>query len=955
MGTLVTRANERIPEKVEALSLREQLPVLLLLTGAVSILLLAGDVIGHTHTVGFAELHWKQFALMGFSALLLGSAVALDLSLGQKRILTRARAASRDLENVGRFAGITLELGLLVAIIREFRIANAAFSQVIALLTFIGFVLHHFLPKRYRSQFFLLLSLIGIWSVFGTINTVWLVGICLLMIGLCHLPVPFKARVALVLLAGGIMALCRAGKIHGPWPSVVWPIVGSILMFRMIVYLYDLQHWKGKINIPITLSYFFLLPNVVFPLFPVVDYKTFTRSWYDRNQYEIYQRGIQWIFRGVTHLILYRLVYKYFIVSPTDIATIPQLLRYIYTSFALYLDVSGSFHLIIGVLHLFGFYLPETNHKYFLSASFNDIWRRTNIYWKDFMMKVFYYPAYFRLRRLGNTAALILATLFIFVVTWFLHAYQWFWLRGAFFTSPQDLLFWTLLGVLVLGSSLYEMNFGRKRSLGKAKWSIRTVVPQVFRVAGTMTVLCALWSLWTSTSISEWISLWYLPGRKLTAAGLGSFSNLMVLGLAAGATSGVTRLGTIQANAGSSNKPRSFARSVIPACLLFVLIFLGGKPEIYSHFGNKAATLIGGLASDSLNARDAAIMQRSYYEDLKVERFDSSMWDLYQKIPADWKPIGETSAARQTNDFEWLELRPNASIVLKGALMHVNRWGMRDQDYTKEKPAGTYRYAMVGASVSMGTGVGDGQDFESLIERRLNSEKDPHSHYSKYEILNFSVGGYSPLQYLWVIEHKVYDFQPDALLYVAHGNHDEERTVYFMSKFVRSGVDLQYDYLRQIARNAGVDRNTPSAVAIRRLQPYGKQMLAWIYQRIVQDCRERGIIPVSVYLQALDEQQMPLASAPRHIRMAQQAGFVTVDVVYWYKEQEMPALKIAAWDSHPNPRGHQLIADALYEALKEKSKTVPLGFPCGIIDTMPVKAAGAAMGSRTAPGARPRG
>src|SRR5690242_14807146 len=104
MGTLVTRANERIPENVESPSLREQLPLLLLLTGAVSILLLAGDVVGHTHTVGFAELHWKQFALMGLSALLLGSAVALDLSLGQRRILTRVRAASRDLQNVGRFA-----------------------------------------------------------------------------------------------------------------------------------------------------------------------------------------------------------------------------------------------------------------------------------------------------------------------------------------------------------------------------------------------------------------------------------------------------------------------------------------------------------------------------------------------------------------------------------------------------------------------------------------------------------------------------------------------------------------------------------------------------------------------------------------------------------------------------------------------------------------------------------
>ena len=74
--------------------------------------------------------------------------------------------------------------------------------------------------------------------------------------------------------------------------------------------------------------------------------------------------------------------------------------------FLLYLRVSGQFHIIVGMLHLFGFNLPETHHLYFLSSSFTDFWRRINIYWKDFMMKIFYYPAYFALRKRGETMAL---------------------------------------------------------------------------------------------------------------------------------------------------------------------------------------------------------------------------------------------------------------------------------------------------------------------------------------------------------------------------------------------------------------------------------------------------------------------------------------------------------------------------------------------------------------------
>src|SRR2546427_12055801 len=127
-----------------------------------------------------------------------------------------------------------------------------------------------------------------------------------------------------------------------------------------------------------------------------------------------------------------------------------DLVRYVISNFLLYLRVSGQFHIIVGMLHLFGFHLPESHHRYYLASSFTDFWRRINIYWKDFMMKVFYYPTYFRLRKLGNIQALIFSTLIVFTLTWFFHAYQWFWLRGAFLLTIPDTVFWAVLAVLVL-------------------------------------------------------------------------------------------------------------------------------------------------------------------------------------------------------------------------------------------------------------------------------------------------------------------------------------------------------------------------------------------------------------------------------------------------------------------------------------------------------------------------
>ena len=47
-----------------------------------------------------------------------------------------------------------------------------------------------------------------------------------------------------------------------------------MLMFRMILYLYEIKHAERPEPLVDTLGYFFLLPNYCFLHFPVVDYRT---------------------------------------------------------------------------------------------------------------------------------------------------------------------------------------------------------------------------------------------------------------------------------------------------------------------------------------------------------------------------------------------------------------------------------------------------------------------------------------------------------------------------------------------------------------------------------------------------------------------------------------------------------------------------------------------------------
>ena len=313
--------------------------------------------------------------------------------------MTSALAVESGKEDVsaGRIGALPLlailaQLGLLALVLRQFQIESGAFLRLAAagVRRIRRARIAAFAISALRSSS--VLSLAGIALVLGLVNGVWLVAIGLVLIGICHLPIAFRWRVA-ILVAVGRRARAAAGRLlPAPWSTAIWPILGSMFMFRLIVYFYDLRHENAPPTLVRTLSYFFMLPNVCFPLFPVVDYKAFRRNYFDADAYQIYQTGVDWIVRGVIHLILYRFVYYYLTSRPPRCPDPASSAQFLVSNFLLYLRVSGLFHLIVGMLYLFGFHLPETHHRYLLASSFTDFWRRINIYWKDFMLKVFYYP-----------------------------------------------------------------------------------------------------------------------------------------------------------------------------------------------------------------------------------------------------------------------------------------------------------------------------------------------------------------------------------------------------------------------------------------------------------------------------------------------------------------------------------------------------------------------------------
>jgi hypothetical protein len=402
------------------------------------------------------------------------------------------------------FIFIAAQLGLVLLALWRFNIeAGQGFMHLLPVI-FGGFVIHHLLPARHRQKFFLALSITGIVVVLPFFHGVVLVAIGLGLIGLCHLPVLLRTRVGLIIFAAAILATVRTGWLDIPvvnaFQEVVLPVLAAMFMFRLAIYLYDLGHETVPATLSERLAYFFLLPNVSFLLFPVVDYQTYRRCYYDGEAHAIYQKGLFWMARGLVHLLLYRLVYQHLVLSTSEINNLGTVVQFMVTSYLLYLRISGQFHLIAGILCLFGYNLPETHHLYYFSSGFNVFWRRINIYWKDFMMKMVYYPAFVPLhKRFGMTVGILIATVTVFFGTWLLHSYQWFWLRGSFPIAATDVLFWGFLGLMVVINSMIEAR-GKKK-----KQTALTFVAALERSAKTVgffALMCMLWSLWSSAGRS---------------------------------------------------------------------------------------------------------------------------------------------------------------------------------------------------------------------------------------------------------------------------------------------------------------------------------------------------------------------------------------------------------------------------------------------------------------------
>jgi hypothetical protein len=309
--------------------------------------------------------------------------------------------------------------------------------------------------------------------------------------------------------------------------------------------------------------------------------------------------------------------------------------------------------------------------------------------------------------------------------------------------------------------------------------------------------------------------------------------------------------------------------------------------------------------------------------------------------PTGWVSFREADVVHYLDDdFLQFELKPHLDRNLFGQPFLTNAFGMHDDPISLEKPKGTLRIAVLGSSMDMGWGVRYQETYMNKLEQWLDKYGERHQlrNPMRFQVLNFAVAAYSPMQRLDVLRRKVMAFQPDLVIYSAT-TLDLRLMEIHICDMLRKRVDLKYDFISQAKGLAGVDAEDVRLDRDgdlqnkdrlkKKLRPY----YWWLYDvtlaAVAADCRSAGVPVAMVIIPRVGRADVPAARAEPVARLkalARRQGMSVFDLSDTFDLIDPAKLEIAAWDDHPNVVGHHRLFLALARALVNDHEVYQLLF-----------------------------
>ena len=377
-----------------------------------------------------------------------------------------------------------------------------------------------------------------------------------------------------------------------------------------------------------------------------------------------------------------------------------------------------------------------------------------------------------------------------------------------------------------------------------------------------------------------------------------------------------------------TDEPRRLrpARVCFLQSLTLLVLGLAPLPEGWA----RARAVLDSARSPELNRADREATAGGYYEGLigGIDGPQGARGDLAMRLlgkPTEWVRFHAANVTRPLPDGDFLqfELKENLNCTLFGRPFTTNAHGMRDRPYAVEKPEGTFRVAVLGSSMDMGWGIGTDETYPNLLEDWLNAHAAKRGVGRRFEVLNFAVAAYSPLQRLEAYRRKAREFRPDLVIYSATML-DTRLTEIHLCDLFRGHAGIPPGFLRDTIAAAGLtgedlrtdgeDRLVHKETVKRKLRPYYWSLYDETLAALAADCRSDGVGLACIIIPRVGKADAPEARAEPVARLRGIAAHHAVtlfDLSGTFDGQDPAQFEIAAWDDHPNAVGHRRLFLAL--------------------------------------------
>lgn len=263
------------------------------------------------------------------------------------------------------------------------------------------------------------------------------------------------------------------------------------------------------------------------------------------------------------------------------------------------------------------------------------------------------------------------------------------------------------------------------------------------------------------------------------------------------------------------------------------------------------------------------------------------------------------------------EHRPGAAGIYMGVPVAISSAGLRDREYSLQKPPGVVRILMLGDSVTLGWGAPETATVSRALERQLNGGGGPF----RVEVINTGVGNTNTAMQAAYFLDKGQRYTPDLVVLNYFINDAEETPTRqsnwltdwsYAAVFVAGRLDIlaRTYFGKPDWKNYYRDLYRPEAA--------GWREAARSFAELAAFCREKGIrLMVANYPELHELADYPFAEATARVAaLAAGEGLPFLDLLPSVRGEVPTSLWVTLEDSHPNAKAAELFSAALADKLR---------------------------------------